>query len=97
MTAMTKTACAAGAWTQVLAAVGANTTVTVQNLNPALPAMVRIGSAAVVGDSLESAADILYPRELRSYALATGDKIFARPMISSGDQGPQSIDINVRA
>lgn len=92
MTDMTTTALPAGSWTLVYTAAGA-VTITMQNTTPSCDLLVRIGTAAVVGDPLTSAADRLHPFEHRSgVVLASGDKVFARPEASD-----RAGSINIRA
>lgn len=92
MTDMTTTSLPVGSWTLLYTAAGA-VTVTLQNLSKASEIAVRVGASAVVGDALTAAADIMQPMAHRDFVLATGDKIFARPV--SADNGPGRV--NVRA
>lgn len=98
MATMTKTAVNVGAWTVVYTAAGA-ITITLQNLDGATPMKVRIGTAVVVGDSLEAAADVLLPLDLRAYTLAISEVVMVQPVRSSSSiaVGPATAAVNVRA
>lgn len=81
MTAMTTTALPAGEWTDVYTAAGA-ITITLQNLS-ACDVKLRIGASVATSDALTAAHDMIFPREIRSIVLATGDKIIACPINDS--------------
>lgn len=90
MTTMATVTCASGEWTLAYTA-AADVDITLQNQSADTPIKVRVGSAAVVGDSLDSACFIVMPWDrLALGGLVTGDKVFLAPhrSTSSGDVSP---------
>lgn len=72
------TAEAGDAWTLAYTAAG-TITVYVQNRSPGGDLLVRCGASTATDDDPDAAAEILYAREGRSIALASGDKVHVRP------------------
>ena len=90
MATTTAVSAAAGdAWTLAYTAAAA-VTIALQCRSSGGDLLVRIGSATATTDAPGAAAEVLYPRELRSITLASGDKVHVRP------SGPDAVAVTVR-
>lgn len=79
MATTTTVAVPAGEWTLAYTAAGTVTGV-VQAAPGGIEVMMRIGSGVLVGDALTAAAEWITPGEARPVDLASGDKVFVRPV-----------------
>lgn len=68
-------------WTLIYTAAG-TVNLVIQNRSNSEEMLVRVGSATAADDSADAAAEFLYPRESRTFALVSGDKVHARPLSS---------------
>ena len=96
MTAHTAVSAALDAWTLAYTASGA-VTVALQHVGPQGELLVRIGSSATTGDAATAPAEYMFPREVRSFTLANGDKIYVRPVVSAALASVSAIPVIVRA
>jgi hypothetical protein len=66
-----------GAWVLAYTAAG-TVNLFVQGRSAGADLLVRVGSATATSDSADAAAEVLYAREGRTLALASGDKVHVR-------------------
>ena len=89
VTQNTVTAEAGDAWTLAYTA-GGTVTLTMQNRSPGGDLLVRVGASTATSDAAGAGAEVLYPREVRSIPLSSGDKVHVRPT------GESDIQVSMR-
>jgi hypothetical protein len=89
MATTTAVTAAAGAWTLAYTAAGTVSGI-VQPVQGRFHIMMRIGASAVIGDALTAAAELVTAGEARQVTLASGDKVFVRPV------GDEAVSVIVR-